>query len=125
MSKRILSLLVCVMLCIGTLTACLPQSDTESTTESTSGNSSVSAEIFGSSDPDSVLQAPEPIYGNYFQKVMSDGSAYYYRDYATDVMYILYANIAGYAGMGGLTVMLAPDGTPLLYSEWLELINKE
>lgn len=44
-----------------------------------------------------------------------------YRETRTDVMYALYSNKHGYAGMGGLTVMLAPDGSPLLYSEWIEM----
>ena len=37
-------------------------------------------------------------------------------------MYALYRQKSGYAGFGGLTVMLHPeDGTPLLYSEWVEM----
>lgn len=46
-----------------------------------------------------------------------DNSIRYYVDNATDVMY-MWRN-AGYSG--GPTVMLHPDGTPLLYSEWLEM----
>ena len=40
-------------------------------------------------------------------------------------MYVLYMDRIGYAGMAGLEVMLSPDGTPLLYSEWVEMDSKE
>lgn len=49
---------------------------------------------------------------------------FFYREARTDVMYVLYMDRMGYAGMAGLEVMLSPDGTPLLYSEWVEMDSK-
>lgn len=40
-----------------------------------------------------------------------------YREKRTDVLYVQYS---GYRSET-MTVMLAPDGTPLLYSEWVEI----
>ena len=40
-----------------------------------------------------------------------------YREKRTDVLYVQYS---GYRSET-MTVMLAPDGTPLLYSEWVEM----
>lgn len=63
--------------------------------------------------------------GSHLEKVAIDADSgfTYYRDLRTDVMYSVYVDTykAGYAGgMGcGLTVMYHPDGSPLLYSDWL------
>lgn len=48
----------------------------------------------------------------------SDLSIYYYRDTLTDVMYMISDDFRA----GGLSVMYHSDGTPLLYSEWLEMV---
>lgn len=46
----------------------------------------------------------------------------YFRETNTDVMYVfIKQEYARYNGTTGCTVMMAPDGTPLLYSEWLEI----
>lgn len=43
----------------------------------------------------------------------------YYRDVATDVMYIAYHPSYG----GGVTMMYHPNGSPLLYSEWVYMFT--
>lgn len=61
---------------------------------------------------DELLTGPD-----FFQLVDKSDTLSCYRCLVTDVMYLKYKG--GYAG--GITVMLHPDGTPLLYSEWLEM----
>lgn len=57
--------------------------------------------------------------GNVAELVHQDACGYlrYYRDVPTDVLYMHRGH------SGGLTVMLHPDGTPLLYSEWVEMME--
>lgn len=59
----------------------------------------------------------------YFEKVAEDSerAIVLYRDCLTDVMYFSYWRKSGYGGGLALSVMYAADGSPLLYSEWLEL----
>ena len=61
-----------------------------------------------------------------FQLVASDEDDHisYYRDVVTDVMYVYMCLKSGYSGMGGISVMLSPDGSPLLYSEWSSLFEE-
>lgn len=50
---------------------------------------------------------------------------FYYRDTVTDVVYLWGRAKAGYAGMGGLTVMLDPEtGLPLTFDRWEELYRE-
>ena len=54
------------------------------------------------------------------------GRISYYRDKVTDVLYMdVFCMIAtGYAGAGGLTVMLDPDtGKPLTYTRYMEMYS--
>lgn len=56
----------------------------------------------------------------------SSATFYYYRDTITDVMYVLFREKDGYAGMGGLTVMLDPEnGLPLTFARWQEIYNQK
>ena len=49
-----------------------------------------------------------------------------YRDVITDVMYIRYRDSGGYAGMGGLTVMLEPEtGKPLTLTRYMEIYKEK
>lgn len=52
----------------------------------------------------------------------------YYRDKVTDILYMRFYYISGYAGSGaeaeGLTVMLEPDsGKPLTYTRYMEMYS--
>lgn len=54
------------------------------------------------------------------------GRITYYRDKVTDVLYIkvFCTSAAGYAGAGGLSVMLDPDtGKPLTYTRYMEMYS--
>ena len=54
------------------------------------------------------------------------GRITYYRDKVTDVLYVKVFSLShtGYAGAGGLTVMLDPDsGKPLTYARYMELYS--
>lgn len=54
-----------------------------------------------------------------------NGKYEFYRETLTDVVYIQYREKNGYAGMGGLTVMLDPEtGRPLTYARYMELYSK-
>ena len=54
----------------------------------------------------------------------SDGNFSYWRDMATDVLYIRFRDSSGYAGHGGLTIMLDPStGLPLTYTRYMELYS--
>lgn len=56
----------------------------------------------------------------------SYGMFYYYRDALTDVVYVQYREKTGYAGVGGLTVMLDPEtGLPLTVARWEEFYNQK
>lgn len=60
---------------------------------------------------------------------MSDSSYckfFYYRDTVTDVVYLWgRAKANGYAGMGGLTVMMDPEtGLPLTFDRWNEMYHE-
>lgn len=49
---------------------------------------------------------------------------FYYRDVATDVMYVRASRKVMNAGLGGLTVMLDPEtGLPLTYTRYMEIVN--
>lgn len=64
---------------------------------------------------------PEEIHGFIQVYANEKNTLFFYREPRTDVMYALYRDKVGYAGMAGLTVMWNADGTPLLYSEWVEM----
>lgn len=54
------------------------------------------------------------------------GRITYYRDKVTDVLYVKVFSLSatGYAGAGGLSVMLDPDsGKPLTYARYMELYS--
>lgn len=54
------------------------------------------------------------------------GRITYYRDKVTDVLYIkaFCTSATGYAGAGGLSVMLDPDtGKPLTYTRYMEMYS--
>lgn len=54
------------------------------------------------------------------------GTFYYYRDIITDVVYVTYREKHGYAGMGGLTVMMDPENElPLTFSRWQQLYESK
>lgn len=59
---------------------------------------------------------------------MSDSSYcnfFYYRDTVTDVVYLWGRVKSGYAGMGGLTVMMDPEtGLPLTFARWEEMYHE-
>lgn len=60
---------------------------------------------------------------------MSDSSYckfFYYRDTVTDVVYLWGRAVkAGYAGMGGLTIMMDPEtGLPLTFARWEEMYHE-
>ena len=61
------------------------------------------------------------------QNVPDDrGRVSYYRDKVTDVLYmdVFCRSATGYAGAGGLTVMLDPDtGKPLTYTRYMEMYS--
>lgn len=55
----------------------------------------------------------------------SDGNIDFYRDITTDVLYVRYSQKVGYAGLGGLTIMLDPEtGLPLTYTRYMELYEQ-
>lgn len=105
MKKIICLLLVCVM-SLSLLCAC--------------GNVSVTVPA---TDPDhlSADQIEGAVKGEIVAKVVlsSDLRIYYYRDTLTGVMYMISDDYRA----GGLCVMLHPDGSPLLYSEWLGMVS--
>lgn len=66
-----------------------------------------------------ALAADQSQRGHFVQRVARDRrfTISYYRDMATDVMYVAYHLNYG----GGLTMMYHPDGYPLRYSDWLTM----
>lgn len=105
MKKIICFLLVCV-LSVFLFCGC---SDIVVTTPVVDGVQSLPEEIKGS------------VSGEIVAKIMlsSDVKVFYYRDNVTDVMYMILDDYRA----GGLTIMFHPDGTPLLYQEFLGLVN--
>lgn len=54
-----------------------------------------------------------------------NGGFSYWRDKATDVVYVRFRDKSGYAGYGGLSVMLDPEtGLPLTYARYMEIYNQ-
>lgn len=96
-----------------TLSACAAQDSTgtgngPAQTETTLDNGSLLEAVFSQSDPD------------------NRGRITYYRDKVTDVLYIkaFCTSATGYAGAGGLSVMLDPDtGKPLTYTRYMEMYS--
>lgn len=102
-----------------TLSACAAQDSTgtgngpavssgHTQTETTLDNGSLLEAVFSQSDPD------------------NHGRITYYRDKVTDVLYIkaFCTSATGYAGAGGLSVMLDPDtGKPLTYTRYMEMYS--
>lgn len=102
-----------------TLSACAAQDSTgtgnspavssgPAQTETTLDDGSLLEAVFSQSDPD------------------NRGRITYYRDKVTDVLYIkaFCTSAAGYAGAGGLSVMLDPDtGKPLTYTRYMEMYS--
>lgn len=102
-----------------TLSACAAQDSTvtgngpavspgPAQTETTLDDGSLLEAVFSQSDP------------------ADRGRITYYRDKVTDVLYIkVYCtSAAGYAGAGGLSVMLDPDtGKPLTYTRYMEMYS--
>lgn len=76
--------------------------------ETTLDDGSLLEAVFSQSDPD------------------NRGRITYYRDKVTDVLYIkaFCTSATGYAGAGGLSVMLDPDtGKPLTYTRYMEMYS--
>lgn len=102
-----------------TLSACAAQDSTgtgngpavssgPTRTETTLDDGSLLEAVFSQSDPD------------------NRGRITYYRDKVTDVLYIkaFCTSATGYAGAGGLSVMLDPDtGKPLTYTRYMEMYS--
>lgn len=102
-----------------TLSACAAQDSTgtgngptvssgHAQTETTLDDGSLLEAVFSQSDPD------------------NRGRITYYRDKVTDVLYIkaFCTSATGYAGAGGLSVMLDPDtGKPLTYTRYMEMYS--
>lgn len=102
-----------------TLSACAAQDSTgtgngpavssgPTQTETTLDDGSLLEAVFSQSDPD------------------NRGRITYYRDKVTDVLYIkaFCTSATGYAGAGGLSVMLDPDtGKPLTYTRYMEMYS--
>lgn len=102
-----------------TLSACAAQDSTgtgngpavssgPTQTETTLDDGSLLEAVFSQSDPD------------------YHGRITYYRDKVTDVLYIkaFCTSATGYAGAGGLSVMLDPDtGKPLTYTRYMEMYS--
>lgn len=94
------------------LSACGDQGPTAlsdpSQTETALDDESLLEPVFSQSDPD------------------NRGRITYYRDKVSDVLYIKVFCLShtGYAGAGGLTVMLDPDtGKPLTYTRYMEMYS--
>ena len=70
-----------------------------------------------------VIEEQNRMTSEYFVKVVDDLNSPIrcYKDVRTDVMYmVIYTgNLNG--NCAAISVMLHPDGTPLLYSEWAEM----
>lgn len=102
-----------------TLSACAAQDSTgtgngpavspgPTQTETTLDDGSLLETVFSQSDP------------------ADRGRITYYRDKVTDVLYIkaFCTSATGYAGAGGLSVMLDPDtGKPLTYTRYMEMYS--
>lgn len=102
-----------------TLSACAAQDSTgtgngpavssgPAQTETALDDGSLLETVFSQSDPD------------------NRGRITYYRDKVTDVLYIkaFCTSATGYAGAGGLSVMLDPDtGKPLTYTRYMEMYS--
>lgn len=102
-----------------TLSACAAQDSTgtgngpavspgPAQTETTLDDGSLLEAVFSQSDP------------------ADRGRITYYRDKVTDVLYIkaFCTSATGYAGAGGLSVMLDPDtGKPLTYTRYMEMYS--
>ena len=109
----LLGLILIIYICV-LLISC----DNNSTPQNNSSNdSSMDTSL---SSPSSVLPFEMELVGE-----SSEGYFKYYRDTTTDVLYIKQAQKIGYAGIGGLTVMLDPEtGLPMLYDKYIELYEK-
>jgi len=79
--------------------------------------------IKGMENAEQAIEEQERIRAEYFVKVADDwnSSICCYKEARTDVMYMV-IDSGNLNGRGcALSVMLHPDGTPLLYSEWAEM----
>ena len=104
--KRILAVFLALILCLS-VCGCLPAQEYHAST--TEPNQEIVVAAF-----DMEKAGSDP-----------DGYFVYYRDTVTDVLYIRYREKSGYAGMGGLIVMLDPEtGLPLTYARYCELYEQ-
>lgn len=101
------------------LSACVAQPTTA--TGNDSAASSDPAQTETALDDESLL---EPVFSQ--SDPDNRGRITYYRDKVSDVLYIKVFCLSdtGYAGAGGLTVMLDPDtGKPLTYTRYMEMYS--
>lgn len=108
--------LLVIFVGVGTLLACIPNGIIRA-------NSTADVETYCKEQVEIALIPYASGEGTvYLLLGMSDSSYcnfYYYRDTVTDVVYLWGRAKAGYAGMGGLTVMMDPEtGLPLTYDRW-------
>lgn len=115
---RFYKMAACFFVSVLVLFSLVGCADPTHTLSSNSSNTNLSTQTSTAESNKSVVQPFE------MEHIGESSSGYfdYYRDIATDVIYIRYADKIGYAGLGGLTVMLDPEtGLPLTYSRYKEL----
>lgn len=57
----------------------------------------------------------------FFERIQRQGATEIWREKRTDVLYLIrFTNSTSGSGIG-MTVMLHPDGSPLLYAEWVTM----
>jgi hypothetical protein len=103
--KKIIAIMLCIVLCVGMLCGCSNSERKliERTTKS------VPFERVYTKTSDGFFT--------------TDPHIEYYHDKLTDVMYVGTHYCGGSACSRSMSVMMKPDGTPMLYDEWVELID--
>lgn len=118
---KIFAGLLCVVMMVGLCGCGSPVTNNSNNTNQTE-NSHISNEQTETTQPTESELYANKLDGFEAIAYDEDCCVYYLREGRTDVMYALYKQKFMNAGFGGLTVMLHPeDGTPLLYSEWVEM----
>jgi hypothetical protein len=100
--KKIIAILLCMILCVGVLCGCF--NSEHKYIKSTLEDAPLERVMY-IGVPDSIS--------------LINPDIEYYRDKLTDVMY---ATLNRHYGIG-LSVLVKSDGTPMLYDEWVELID--
>lgn len=118
MIKKITAILIMALTMILTFSACAVPGGTTSSASS-------ATDVTSMSDTDVTLTESDNAFEMELVGESSEGYFKYYRDIVTDVLYVEYAQKVGYAGLGGLTVMLDPEsGLPLTYARYMEIYNE-